>query len=202
MIVPNKTILAVIKSTRMRPCFAFYRSDCQALYLQQVVFNCRKRTEFRQCSNGNKRLLPTTSGTHPKFCKFWVRILVGFGGGSIIGYTCLHNRYHTQTRFELRGETSLSTHRQNTALLAICRPSGCTVASGVVVVVGVCNRSQMRTSKCTCLIFGVSIGLDPGQKCTKGIFDRSSSRSHATYRRPSLDGFYSFVNRANVYVGR
>jgi len=48
---------------------------------------------------------------------------------------------------------------------AICRPSGCTVASGVVSVVvvgGVCNRSQMRTSKCTCLIFGVSIGLDPG----------------------------------------
>jgi len=49
-------------------------------------------------------------------------------------------------------------------LLAICRPGGCTVASGVVVVVvvGVCNRSQMRTSKCTCLVFGVSIGLDPG----------------------------------------
>ena len=47
-------------------------------------------------------------------------------------------------------------------LLAICRPSGCTVVSVVVVVVvGVCNRSQMRTSKCTCLIFGVSIG-DPG----------------------------------------
>jgi len=54
------------------------------------------------------------------------------------------------------------------ALLAICRPTGCTVASGVVAVVvgdgGVCNRSQMRTSKptCTCLIFGVSIGVDPG----------------------------------------
>jgi len=49
-------------------------------------------------------------------------------------------------------------------LLAICRPSGCTVVSGVVVVVivGVCNRSQMRTSKSTCLIFGVSIVLDPG----------------------------------------
>jgi len=51
-------------------------------------------------------------------------------------------------------------------LLAICRLSGCTVVSGVVVVVvvvvGVCNRSQMRTSKCTSLIFGVSIGLDPG----------------------------------------
>ena len=47
--------------------------------------------------------------------------------------------------------------------LAICL--GCTVASGivsVVVVVGVCNCSQMRTSKCTCLIFGVSVGLDPG----------------------------------------
>jgi len=39
--------------------------------------------------------------------------------------------------------------------LAICCHSGCTVVSGVVVVVvvGVCNRSQMRTSKCTCLIF-------------------------------------------------
>jgi len=37
------------------------------------------------------------------------------------------------------------------------------LASGiVVVVVGVCNQSHMRTSKCTCLIFGVSIGLDPG----------------------------------------
>jgi len=56
--------------------------------------------------------------------------------------------------------------------LAICRPSGCTVASGVVgvgvvvvvvvVVVGVCNCSQMRTSKCTCSIFGVIIGLDHG----------------------------------------
>jgi len=48
------------------------------------------------------------------------------------------------------------------SLLVICRPSGCTVASGVVgvfvvvVVVGgggVCNRSQMRISKCKCLIF-------------------------------------------------
>jgi len=44
--------------------------------------------------------------------------------------------------------------------LAICHPSGYTVASGIVVVVY--NRSQVRTSKCTCLIFGVSIGLDPG----------------------------------------
>jgi len=66
----------------------------------------------------------------------------------------------------------------SSTLLAICRPSGCTVVSGVVVVVvivgvGVCNRSQMRTSKCTCLIFGVNIGLDPGEKCTKGIFARS-----------------------------
>jgi len=44
-------------------------------------------------------------------------------------------------------------------LLVICCLSGCTVVSGVVVYV--CNRSQMRTSKYTCLIFGVSIGLDP-----------------------------------------
>jgi len=55
------------------------------------------------------------------------------------------------------------------SLLAIYSPTGCTVVSGVGVVVvvvvsggGVCNRSQMRTSKCTCLIFGVSIGLDSG----------------------------------------
>jgi len=56
-------------------------------------------------------------------------------------------------------------------LLAICRPSDGTVASGVVgvgvvvvvvIVVVVSNRSQMRTSKCTYLIFGMSIGLDPG----------------------------------------
>jgi len=47
--------------------------------------------------------------------------------------------------------------------LAICRPNGCTVVSGIgVIVIGVCNRSQMRTSKCTCVIFGASIGLDPG----------------------------------------
>jgi len=45
-------------------------------------------------------------------------------------------------------------------LLAICHYSGYTVVSGVLV--GICNQSQKRTSKCTCLIFGVSIGLDPG----------------------------------------
>jgi len=34
-------------------------------------------------------------------------------------------------------------------LLAICRPSGCTVASGIVggIVSSICNHSQMRTSK-------------------------------------------------------
>ena len=78
-------------------------------------------------------------------------------------------------------------------ILAICRPSGCTVAygvDGVVVVVGggVCNRSQMRTSKCTCLIFGASIGLDPAKDAQKEFLIGHSLRSHATYRRPSLDG--------------
>jgi len=70
----------------------------------------------------------------------------------------------------------------------------CLLASGivgvVVGVVGVCNRSQM--SKLTCLFFGVSIGLDPGYKCTKGIFDRSKfkvTRDISPIRRPSLDGF-------------
>ena len=52
----------------------------------------------------------------------------------------------------------------STSSLAICHPSVCTVVSGIiiVVVVGVCNCSQMRTSKCACLIFGGSTGLDPG----------------------------------------
>jgi len=66
--------------------------------------------------------------------------------------------------------TSLYQHPLTLGLLAICLDyiaySDRTVASGVVVIVvvvgGVCNRSQMRTSKCTCLIFGVSIDLDPG----------------------------------------
>jgi len=51
--------------------------------------------------------------------------------------------------------------KANAKLLAIVVPSGCTMASGVFGG-GVCNRSQIRTSKCTCLIFGVSIGFDPG----------------------------------------
>jgi len=57
-------------------------------------------------------------------------------------------------------------------------PSDRIVASGVVgvvvvvVVVGACNCSQMRTSKFTCIIFGVSVGRAPSYKCTNGIFDR------------------------------
>jgi len=76
--------------------------------------------------------------------------------------------------------------------LAICRPSGCTVESGVVVVVvgvGVCNRSKVRTTKCTCLFFGVSVGLDLARCAQKEFLICQSSRSRATYRRPSLDGF-------------
>jgi len=67
--------------------------------------------------------------------------------------------------------------------------NGCTVVSGIVVVVGVWNCSQMRTSKCTCLIFGVTIGLDLARNAQKEFLIGQSSRSHATYRRPSLDGF-------------
>jgi len=49
-------------------------------------------------------------------------------------------------------------------LLVVClyRPGDRTVASGIVVIiVGICNHSRMKTSKSTCAIFGVSIGLDP-----------------------------------------
>ena len=69
--------------------------------------------------------------------------------------------------------------------MALCHPSDRTVASGVVGIVvvvavavvviviiviivgGICNHSQMRTSKCTCLFFGVSIGLDHSRKAQK-----------------------------------
>jgi len=60
-----------------------------------------------------------------------------------------------------RHPTDCSTRTTINRSLAIWRPSGCTVASGVVVV-DVCNRSQVRTAKCTCLISGVSIVLEPG----------------------------------------
>ena len=84
-------------------------------------------------------------------------------------------------------------------LLGICRPSGRrTPWCGVVVVVGVCNRSQMRTSKCTCLLFGVNIGLDPARRAQEEFLIGQSSRSHATYRLPSLDGFYSFSSTVIV----
>jgi len=59
-----------------------------------------------------------------------------------------------------------------------CRPSGCTMVSGVVGG-GVCNCSQMRTSKCTCLIFGVSIGLGAGLKRTEGIFNLLRKRQES-----------------------
>jgi len=74
-------------------------------------------------------------------------------------------------------------------LLAICRPTDCTVVSSVVVVIGICNCSQMRTSKYTHLVFGISIGLDPARNAQKEFLIGQSSRSHVTYRRPSLDGF-------------
>jgi len=70
----------------------------------------------------------------------------------------------------------------------ICRPSSCIVASVVVVVVvvggGVCNRSQMRTSKCrpTCSIFGVSISIYLPRNAEKKFLIGQSSRSNATYR--------------------
>ena len=71
-------------------------------------------------------------------------------------YVCVYLCAHTR---QLSNPSDLF---HDSYLLAICRPSGCTVVSSVVVVVVICNRSQMRTSKCTCSIFGVSIGLDPG----------------------------------------
>jgi len=63
--------------------------------------------------------------------------------------------------FPLQNDAQRPILRNVSALLSICRPSGCTVVSGVVFV-GVCNCSQMRTSKFTCIGFGVNIGLDPG----------------------------------------
>jgi len=83
--------------------------------------------------------------------------------------------------------------------LAICRPSGCNVASGVVVV-GVCNSSQMRTSKYTCLIFGVSIGLHLAYKCTKGIFDRSKFEVTRDIS-PTISGWLLVAKNGNMSNG-
>jgi len=87
----------------------------------------------------------------------WVTV---FGGG--ISIQCLNKTSTGQLSLTSAGRETIIRQRammRPHGSLAICRPSGCTVVSGVVVVGGVCNRSQMRTSKCTCLIFGVSIGL-------------------------------------------
>ena len=74
---------------------------------------------------------------------------------------------HERQFVDISVNSSVKRYTNFYTLLAICRPSDRTGVVGVVVVivvvgVGVCNRSQMRTSKCTCLFFGMSIGLDPG----------------------------------------
>jgi len=66
--------------------------------------------------------------------------------------------------------------KQQSSLWAICRPSGCTVVSGVVVVVvvvSVCNRSQMRASRFTCLIFWCEYRPWPWLEMHKRNFYRS-----------------------------
>ena len=63
--------------------------------------------------------------------------------------TCLPQYFKHILHFDIKS-VSLTVYILVCFLLAICRPSGCIVVSGVVVV-GACNRSQMRTSKCTCL---------------------------------------------------
>ena len=84
-----------------------------------------------------------------KFTNYSVQVLARTQVGDGVASAPIY----VQTRNDC---TSLSVLlSSSSSLLAICRPSSCTVLSGVVVV-GVCNRSQMRTSKCTCtcLIFG------------------------------------------------
>jgi len=83
-----------------------------------------------------------------------VVVLLNSGRSNTFVYT-IHNNYSVCS--------GLSKTGMSRGIGDMSPYSGCTVVSGVVVVVvGVCNRSQMRTSKCKCLIFGVSIGLDPG----------------------------------------
>jgi len=89
---------------------------------------------------------------------YQIRVVIVKGEGAVLGVN-LGSPFVTSGDFA----TKLFPNYFGQDLLAICRPNGCTVAFGdVIVVVGVCNRSHMRTSKCTCLIFGVSIGLVPG----------------------------------------
>jgi len=72
--------------------------------------------------------------------------------------TRMHARTHTHTQLFYRNHaTSTNKYLHNFVYatpyttifhspLAICRPSDCTLVPGVVV--SICNRSQMRTSKC------------------------------------------------------
>ena len=78
---------------------------------------------------------------------------------------------------------------RNVCLVGDMSPKCCTVASSVVGVIGVCNCSQMRTSKCTCLILVWVQVLTLARNAQKEFLIGQSSRSHATYRRPSQDSF-------------
>jgi len=85
------------------------------------------------------------------------------GRGQLFEVEAKDKSSRPRTKFWPRGQlgledlTSLVINWRYVALVVVL---WCPALSSFVV----CNRPQMRTSECrpTCLIFGVSIGLDPG----------------------------------------
>jgi len=62
------------------------------------------------------------------------------------------------------------------------------------VVVASASVTTLRTEPVNvCLIFGISIGLDPGQKSTKGIFDRSKFKVTRVIS-PTISGWLLVVS--------
>ena len=97
---------------------------------------------------------------------YYIKKIVFFGGLTNISGALATLVSTSANNYRVYTSSKSGTFHDANNLLAICRPSGCTVAPGfvvvVLVVVGVCSRSQKKTSKCTCLIFDVSIDLGPG----------------------------------------
>jgi len=101
--------------------------------------------------------LPPLSGIGNEYRPWAVTVLFGWEGNSECGIapaSCLA----LQTVNAVTQEMEMSTQHAFYGVMPfitfiffmICRPSGCTVVSGVVI--SICNHFQMRTSKYTCLI--------------------------------------------------
>jgi len=127
-----------------------------------------QKTKEREISQANlKNAWCSTAACHSLLAMSYF-ILYLYTGAFSLGVYIIPTHTHMYTRFssaEYVKNTCPNLHKLtpalyvNTVIVDMSISPQCrTVASGIVIV-GVCNRSQMKTSKCTCVIFGVSIDL-------------------------------------------